>query len=598
MQHLNNKCRFLFALIALLAFGTTTLPTSAEEPTMGAYYVHYDMNARSSFDATLASLDGDLMNDYAGFLDGVVSVTLPTANASALADSANVTFMEPIPVRETMAEYIPYGLNVVQARQVWDADGNDVADPNAPAGAGLLVCVIDSGIIAAHKDFAGANITGMSQITGEAWNTDGNGHGTHVSGTVGARLQGLGLPGVAPQVDIHHVKVFNNAAGVWVPGQSDLVGAVQDCLANRVNIISMSLGGGVSSTTEDAAFQAAYNSNVLSVAAAGNGGTTTGTADAFSYPASYNAVMSVASHDSSSIHAASSQENAQVEIAAPGVDVMSTYPTPNNGGIPVCEVTDSSSVYACNSLLLSSGGTATGTLVDGGLCDTADISTTWSGNIVLCERGIITFRSKVDNTEGAGAIGTIIYNNLVGNFSGTLGSGTSNFPAVSLTQADGQFLFNNMLGTTVTIVDDSVGASISGTGGYALASGTSMATPHVAGAAAVIWSACPELTSDQLRAHMTEFAINPNGRSVARDITFGWGIVKIDDAIMGLFDGIDTYTSTNDDGGTPMNAECPVDPLAVDLSGVETAGSLNLWVPFALVILMLGTAVAVRRRTA
>lgn len=597
-----NKLKFIFVLIALLAFGTTAVTAQEinNDSAMGAYYVHYNTSTRSNFDATLASLDGALMNDYAGFLDGVVSVTMPTANAEALANSASVSFMEPMPVYELMAEYIPYGLGIVQARQVWDSNGDDVVD--GFAGSGYTVCVIDTGIISGHKEFTGSTISGMSLITGESWTTDGNGHGTHVSGTVGAGLQGIGLPGVAPESDIHHVKIFNNA-GLWVVGQSDLVAAVQDCVGFGSDIISMSLGdssAGAFSATEDAAFQAAYNSNVLSVAAAANDGLTTGTVDALSYPASYDSVMSVAAVDNTSTHATFSNENAQVEIAAPGVEVMSTYPTPNDGGIPVCQVSDSSAgTYECAPMQLAIPGTTTGTLVAGGLCGPTDISQAWSGNIVLCERGTHTFRLKVDSTEGAGAIGTIIYNNIPGNINGTLGSGTSNFPAVALSQTDGQFLLANALNTTVTITDDPTGAAVPGIGGYAPNSGTSMATPHVAGAAAVIWAACPEITNDQLRAHMTQFAFNPNGRgSSARDISYGWGIVKISDAISGLFDGVDTYTADNADGGTPMNAECPSDPLAVELSGVETGGTLNLWVPVMLVTMMLGTVALLRRRNA
>ena len=83
----------------------------------------------------------------------------------------------------------------------------------------------------------------------------------------------------------------------------------------------MSLGGGASSTTERNAFASALNSDVLSIAAAGNSGNSS-----LSYPASYDEVVSVAAVDSSGNRASFSQYNSQVEIAAPGVSVNSTYP--------------------------------------------------------------------------------------------------------------------------------------------------------------------------------------------------------------------------------------------------------------------------------
>lgn len=84
----------------------------------------------------------------------------------------------------------------------------------------------------------------------------------------------------------------------------------------------MSLGGGGASTTEEAAVNKLYNTNgVLLIAAAGNGGNT-----AVSYPAGYANVVSVAAVDSSNARASFSQVNADVELAAPGVNVYSTVP--------------------------------------------------------------------------------------------------------------------------------------------------------------------------------------------------------------------------------------------------------------------------------
>jgi subtilisin family serine protease len=88
------------------------------------------------------------------------------------------------------------------------------------------------------------------------------------------------------------------------------------------DIVSMSLGGGGRNNVEESFMKSVYEDDgVLLIAAAGNGGNT-----AFSYPASYDSVMSVAAVDESENHADFSQRNSQVDIAAPGVSVLSTLP--------------------------------------------------------------------------------------------------------------------------------------------------------------------------------------------------------------------------------------------------------------------------------
>lgn len=101
-----------------------------------------------------------------------------------------------------------------------------------------------------------------------------------------------------------------------------MISQVEACVDAGSNIVSMSLGGGGFSNLENDAYNRIYNDqNVLLVAAAGNDGNS-----AYSYPASYDAVMSVAAVDSNEERASFSQYNDQVDIAAPGVSVISTIP--------------------------------------------------------------------------------------------------------------------------------------------------------------------------------------------------------------------------------------------------------------------------------
>ena len=210
---------------------------------------------------------------------------------------------------EAGVEAIPYGISMVQADQVWD---------KGYTGTGVKVCVIDSGIDQPHEDFIPSHVDGAS-ANFQSWTVDGVGHGTHCSGTIAASTNGLGVVGVAPDAEIFHIKVFGNR-GLFVYSSS-LVDASYECLAQGANIVSMSLGGSGSTIAESRGFEDLKDDGVLVIAAAGNSGNSD-----FSYPASYPDVLSVAALDSSGTVASFSQFNSMVDLAAPGVDVLSTLP--------------------------------------------------------------------------------------------------------------------------------------------------------------------------------------------------------------------------------------------------------------------------------
>jgi hypothetical protein len=136
--------------------------------------------------------------------------------------------------------------------------------------------------------------------------------GNNNRGVVGVNRNG--------QLNLHIVRVFNNNGSfVWA---SSLLSAVEDCAANGANVVNMSLGGGPFTSFENDGYKRIFEEEgVLIVAAAGNDGNTRR-----SYPASYDAVMSVAAVDSDEKLANFSQRNSQVEIAAPGKGILSTYP--------------------------------------------------------------------------------------------------------------------------------------------------------------------------------------------------------------------------------------------------------------------------------
>jgi subtilisin family serine protease len=246
----------------------------------------------------------------------VVAVTLPGKALNGIRDNPNVVRVEEDAPRYAAEQTVPYGVINVEARQVWDANGDGVIDANAPTGANRLVCIIDSGVDRDHEDFAGVNFVGGYP---SGWDTDTCGHGTHVAGTIAAANNSAGVVGVSPgSVSLYILKVYGDNCS-WTYS-STLIDAANHCRDAGANIVSMSLSGPYYSSYEDTNFQALYNQGILLVAAAGNGGGT-----AYGYPASYDSVVSVAAVDQNNVVASFSRQNDKVELAAPGVSVYSTY---------------------------------------------------------------------------------------------------------------------------------------------------------------------------------------------------------------------------------------------------------------------------------
>ncbi|MBI3185004.1 MAG: S8 family serine peptidase [Myxococcales bacterium] len=446
----------------------------------------------------------------------VAAVYLPASAVAALEKSPHVEYVEDDPRRFPSAQSVPYGIDMVQAPLAW---------PLA-TGVNRTVCVIDSGFYVGHQDLQSAGVSGYPA----GWDKDGCGHGSHVSGTIAALNNADGVVGVLPNgVNLHMVKVFGDDCS-WTYS-SGLVDALNRCRSAGANVVSMSLGGSFKSITEQRAFNDAYAAGVLSVAAAGNGGNTT-----FSYPASYSSVISVAAVDSAKQHASFSQRNSQVELAAPGVAVLSTVPWLESNSLTV----DGASYQAnyVDGAARTAG--VLGALVDGGLCDSVG---SFAGAVVLCQRGTISFLDKVKNVQAGGGAAAVIYNNAPGNFFGTLGTGnTSAIPAISLSQEDGQFLVSQKLGLSGTVVSLlSKPAS-----GYEAWDGTSMATPHVSGVAALVWSYNSAWTNEQIRKALQATAEDLG--DAGKDNSFGYGLVQAKAALDYLIN------SSGGSGGFSLNA--------------------------------------------
>jgi serine protease len=541
------------ALLAALVIGAG-VHSATGDPQPERYLVRYEPGTK---DLVLASLAPGATIHHEFDAIGVIAVTMLPDQADALAANGNVVSVGEDPIYHPFAQTVPYGIDQVRAREAWDADRDGVVDAGAATGKGIRVCVVDTGIAAHHEDFEGVPIVGGRSFVNEDWADDRQGHGTHVAGTVAAMNNSVGVVGVSPgEVELLIADVFNDAGA----GQasSTILAAANWCADQGANIISMSLGGKVPALADG--YQLLYDRGVLIVAAAGNDG-----APVINYPAGYPSVVSVAATDSNEAVASFSTFNPDVEVAAPGVAVLSTYPFENSMAV------SGGPSYMANSIANANpSGTVNGALADGGDCNTAPAPGQFQGKVVLCERGGAPFRQKIDNAAAGGAVAAVIYNNVSGNFNGTYGDPCcSSIPAISLSQEDGRDALG-FLGSEV-----SVNVNLLSTSGYAFLSGTSMATPHASATAAVIWSACPALSNDQVRSHLAATTRDSKAKLLpGRDVFYGYGIVQVKEGVDALFDGVDQYDAAtgNADGNNPANVECPVGP-ANEATGGGFVGS-------------------------
>ena len=491
-----SGCTALLAPLALLC------ATSAFAQDEGRYMVKFrDFNGAAN---AVAAAGGRVAHELGP--QKAIAAYLPAQALEGLRRNPNVEYVEVDPRRYPMAQVKPYGITMVQA---------DDPSFSSTGQSGVMVCIIDSGYQKAHEDLQDTNVTGTNDSSSGRWDEDTCGHGSHVAGTIAALNNSVGVIGVAGggSINLHIEKVFSGSDCAWAYSSS-LVTALNRCRTAASNasgkklVVNMSLGGNVSSRTEQSAFQNAYDAGVLSVAAAGNDGSTRK-----SYPASYASVISVAAVDSNKVVADFSQKNDAVELAAPGVGVLSTTP------FKPASLSAGGGTWLGANIDGSARSDVSGTLVDGGRCSAAG---SWNGRVVLCERGDISFADKVNNVRLGGGAGAVIYNNVSGGFAGTL-SGTSTIPAISISQEDGQAALAKA-GQSGTL------ANSAGFGnGYESYDGTSMATPHVAGVAALVWGNDTGKTNAQIRDALQKSAQDLG--AAGKDNAYGYGLVQAKAAV-------------------------------------------------------------------
>ena len=232
-----------------------------------------------------------------------------------------------------------------------------------PTSGGAKIGIVDTGVTAGHEDLAGKvvdcvgvrspgiDVLGIITLPLFADPTivggrcvDDNGHGTHVAGTAAAITDnGRGIAGVSPSSPLAICKALGSGGGGGVAG---IANCIANLVANGAKVISLSLGTPENSAALRDAVVAASRSALI-VAAAGNDGDATA-----NFPASYPEVVSVAATDNRDQRASFSTANADVEVAAPGVDIVSTW---NDGGYLVASGTSMATPHVAGAAAVIAG---------------------------------------------------------------------------------------------------------------------------------------------------------------------------------------------------------------------------------------------------
>ncbi|WP_427133462.1 S8 family serine peptidase [Pseudarthrobacter sp. S9] len=200
-----------------------------------------------------------------------------------------------------------------------DADVDAVEAWNVTTGTGTKVAVLDSGVASDNTDIA-PKVVARANFSDATTSEDNYGHGTHVAGIIAAIANNtIGVAGVCPDCTILDGKVLNDSGSGSTSG---IANGINWAVSNGAKVINMSLGLRVSSQTLETAVNNAWNQGAVIVAAAGNTGT-----QSKIYPGAYANVIAVAATDNTDAKASFSTYGAKVvDVAAPGVNVYSTFP--------------------------------------------------------------------------------------------------------------------------------------------------------------------------------------------------------------------------------------------------------------------------------
>jgi subtilisin family serine protease len=255
---------------------------------------------------------------YSHALQGF-ALTLPDAAAAALARDPRVDYVEPdgIVTADTTQSGATWGLDRIDQRSL-PLSGTFTY---TASGSGVTAYIIDTGIRFTHTQFGGRAVKGVDEVTSGGSAADCNGHGTHVSGTIGGSTYG-----VAKAVKLVAVRVLNcSGSGTWSGVIAGIDWVTGNHQAGQPAVANMSLGGGAS-TAVDTAVRNSIADGVAYAVAAGNGNSGGIAQDACKgSPSRVTEAMTISATDSTDTKARWANYGTCVDWFAPGVSITSSW---------------------------------------------------------------------------------------------------------------------------------------------------------------------------------------------------------------------------------------------------------------------------------
>jgi minor extracellular serine protease Vpr len=557
------------------------LPTGEVKPAPVAWFVEFHSPAvqtggkragilsdRAHFkqDANEIGLQYSQRRSFNTLWNGI-SIDLDASQVHMLANLPSVKAIYPVEIIP-IPEASP--LETPEMTSALAMTGADIAQSELGlTGEGIRVAIMDTGIDYDHPDLGGCFGLGCKvekgwDFVGDAFDgyanpylspdddpMDCNGHGTHVAGIVGAKAgEPGGVTGVAPEVTLGAYKVFGCSGSTFA---DIMLAAMEKALEDGMHVLNMSIGSAYQWPQYPTAVAAdlLVDQGMVVVASIGNSGET-GLYSASS-PGVGAKVIGVASFDNTHINALTLNVNPGGQ-QVPYMPITATPHPPTSG--------------ASDEVVFVGRGCLAPPNFDPYLASP-------SGKVALIERGTCTFEEKYQRAFSSGATGVVIYNNVTGIFSGS-GVTPREIFGIGISQADGQHILNLLddsqtvtLSWTGTILslsnptgglissfssyglapDLSLKPDIGAPGGmirstypldlgkYAVISGTSMASPHVAGAVALLLEGRPGTQPAEVSALLQNNAQpkswwgNPSGSELDNVHRQGAGMLQIDKAI-------------------------------------------------------------------
>lgn len=325
MNFKNSKLK-LTALIATIAIPLTLslyVPTmNTTDTTTQRYIVSYSNDQGKE---QIAQVADQSTNDLHAFNHlNMVAVNLTNDQKNDLATQSGITSIEQNTTYTSAAQAFGGNIKTVnvkgneQASWGYGTIDAQMASDSGYTGKGVKIAILDTGI-SAHSEL---NIAGgVSEVGYTQSYADDNGHGTFVAGVIGAQSNGKGLVGEAPDAQIYAVKILDSKGN---GSTEDLAKGVDWAIQNHMDIVNMSIAFPEDSPAVEQVLASADQNGILLIAAAGNKGIASAATDTVQYPAKSSHVIAVAAIDDNLQRADFSSSGSDIELTAPGVDIVST----------------------------------------------------------------------------------------------------------------------------------------------------------------------------------------------------------------------------------------------------------------------------------